>query len=432
MSLKKKIIGLLAKVEAGEYSNISLDELFRQQAFSRKEKNFITEVFYGVLRNKLYLDAMIEERAKKISKEWIRQLLRLSIYQLRFMKSDAKGLIFEATDLVKDKYGLTFSKFVHALLRNYERTWEESERRLKEEGREDLLYSYPLWFVKRIEEHFPESKEAVLESLKRVPTLSVRVNLQKYSCEEFEKYLEEKEIAVLKKVGTVYYVKAGQLLSSPEFQEGKFIVQDGASYLAAKNLEAKAGEKILDACSAPGGKSLVLAEDMQGEGEITALDIYPHKIKLIQENVKKMGYTNIQAVKMNARHVALQGKKFDRILVDAPCSGYGVLAKKPEALYSRKEENIESLVQLQREILEACSKVLEVGGSLVYSTCTILPEENEGNIAWFLERNPNFESLEVQIPENVAGHRDSFGGFSIDFQEEILDSFYIAKLRRKY
>lgn len=430
MAVKNEIINLLQEVDQGKYSNIALNDLFHKKSFSSVEKNFITEVFYGVLRNRIYLDYMISRCVKELKKDWLKQLFRLSFYQIRFMKSDDKGVIWEGTELSKKKYGIALSKFVHGVLRNFQRSYEEEEMELKKLQREDVLHSYPQWFFQKIQKEFPEQALEVLHSLKKIPFLSFRVNQLKYSCQEFEKKLEELGIEILKKVGTVYYVKAGNLLYSPEFQEGKIIVQDAASYLAAKNVGGKSGEIILDACSAPGGKSAVIAEMMQNQGQITSLDIYPHKIKLIQENCKKLGITIVQAVKLDARHLALQGKKFQKILVDAPCSGYGVLAKKPEGLYTKKEENIEELVILQREILSAAAQVLEEGGELVYSTCTIFPEENEKNVAWFLEKHPEFTAVEVEIPENVSGHRDSFGGFSIDFQEEILDSFYISKFQK--
>lgn len=431
MAVKNEIIALLQEVSRGKYSNVVLNHLFHRKSFSPAQKSFITEVFYGVLRNRMYLDYMIEKRVKELKKDWLQELFRLSFYQIRFMKSDDKGVIWEGTELAKKKYGMAISKFVNGVLRNFQRNREEEEKALKDSQREDILYSYPRWFFEKICLEFSENYLEVLQSLKKVPYLSFRVNGLKYSCEEFEKKLKELEVEIVKKVGSVYYVKASFLLHSQEFQEGKIIVQDGASYLAAKNLGAKPGEIVLDACSAPGGKTAVLVEDMKNQGQVTALDIYPHKIKLIQENCEKLGIDIVQATKLDARHLGLQGKKFQKILVDSPCSGYGVLSKKPEGLYTKKEENVRELVLLQRAILKSAAQVLEDEGEMVYSTCTILPEENEENVAWFLEEHPEFVCVEVEIPENVAGRRDEFGGFTIDFQEEVLDSFYIAKFCKK-
>ena len=159
--------------------------------------------------------------------------------------------------------------------------------------------------------------------------------------------------------------------------------------------------------------------------------MYPHKIKLIEENCEKMGIDIVRAVKMDARKLKEQGKKFDKILVDAPCSGYGVIRKKPEILYSKGAENIEELAKLQYEILESASHILKDDGELVYSTCTITSEENTENVRKFLEKNPEFEPAKFEIPENVCGDFDEFGGFCINYKEEILDNFYIMKFRKK-
>ena len=217
---------------------------------------------------------------------------------------------------------------------------------------------------------------------------------------------------------TVYYVDSGILLYSNEFKEGKIIVQDASSYLSAKNLNPNEQDLVLDTCSAPGGKTAVLGELMGNKGELLALDIYPHKLKLIEENCKKLGIDIVKPIKMDARKLNQQGKKFDKILVDAPCSGYGVLRKKPEAIYNKTAENI-------------ASQVLKDEGELVYSTCTILKEENTENIKKFLKKYPEFETAEIYIPENVKGTYDEVGGFTIDYNEDILDGFYIAKIRKK-
>lgn len=229
---------------------------------------------------------------------------------------------------------------------------------------------------------------------------------------------------------SVYYVDSGILLYSDEFRDGKIIVQDASSYLSARNLNPKPDESVLDTCSAPGGKTAVLGELMENRGELLALDIYPHKLKLIEENCHKCGVDIVRTVKMDARKLKEQGKKFDKILVDAPCSGYGVLRKKPEAIYNKNSENVEELAKLQFEILESASQVLKDNGELVYSTCTILKEENGENIKKFLEKYPNFETVELYIPENVNGSYDNVGGFTVDYKEDILDGFYIVKLKK--
>lgn len=431
MNIKARVISLIKEVENGKFSNITLNEYFKENNLSKKERGFITELFYGVIRNKIFLDYEIDKRTTTIKKDWIRNILRISMYQISFMNSDDKGVIWEATELAKKKFSVPVGKFINGVLRSYQREWQEDVKELKESGKNYIYLSYPEWFYnKLVSEYGEEEGELFLQSLKKIPYISFRVNRLKYSCEEFEKLLEEKKIDIIKKVDSVYYVDSGILLYSDEFRDGKIIVQDASSYLSARNLNPKPDESVLDTCSAPGGKTAVLGELMENRGELLALDIYPHKLKLIEENCHKCGVDIVRTVKMDARKLKEQGKKFDKILVDAPCSGYGVLRKKPEAIYNKNSENVEELAKLQFEILESASQVLKDNGELVYSTCTILKEENGENIKKFLEKYPNFETVELYIPENVNGSYDNVGGFTVDYKEDILDGFYIVKLKK--
>lgn len=431
MNIKARVISLIKEVENGKFSNIALNEYFKENNLSKKERGFITELFYGVIRNKIFLDYEIDKRTITIKKDWIRNILRISMYQISFMNSDDKGVIWEATELTKKKFSVPVGKFINGVLRSYQREWQEDVKELKESGKNYIYLSYPEWFYnKLVSEYGEEEGELFLQSLKKIPYISFRVNRLKYSCEEFEKLLEEKKIDIIKKVDSVYYVDSGILLYSDEFRDGKIIVQDASSYLSARNLNPKPDESVLDTCSAPGGKTAVLGELMENRGELLALDIYPHKLKLIEENCHKCGVDIVRTVKMDARKLKEQGKKFDKILVDVPCSGYGVLRKKPEAIYNKNSENVEELAKLQFEILESASQVLKDNGELVYSTCTILKEENEENIKKFLEKYPNFETVELYIPENVNGSYDNVGGFTVDYKEDILDGFYIVKLKK--
>lgn len=431
MNIKARVISLIKEVENGKFSNIALNEYFKENNLSKKERGFITELFYGVIRNKIFLDYEIDKRTTTIKKDWIRNILRISMYQISFMNSDDKGVIWEATELAKKKFSVPVGKFINGVLRSYQREWQEDVKELKESGKNYIYLSYPEWFYnKLVSEYGEEEGELFLQSLKKIPYISFRVNRLKYSCEEFEKLLEEKKIDIIKKVDSVYYVDSGILLYSDEFRDGKIIVQDASSYLSARNLNPKPDESVLDTCSAPGGKTAVLGELMENRGELLALDIYPHKLKLIEENCHKCGVDIVRTVKMDARKLKEQGKKFDKILVDAPCSGYGVLRKKPETIYNKNSENVEELAKLQFEILESASQVLKDNGELVYSTCTILKEENGENIKKFLEKYPNFETVELYIPENVNGSYDNVGGFTVDYKENILDGFYIVKLKK--
>ena len=428
MSVKYVAMKLISFVDKGSYSNIVLNDAFKEFYLTAKEKAFITEIFYGVLRNKNFLDYMIEKNTKVIKKEWIRNLLRISIYQLTFMSSDAKGVVWEATEIAK-KHGIAISKFINGTLRNYLRNKDLEIKKLHDEKNYEILYSIPQYFCDILEKQYgSENLNQAIISLKKIPYLSVRVNKLKYSEEEFEEFLKERDIQIIKKVDTVYYVNSGLIINSKEFKEGKIIAQDASSYLAAKNLGAKPNELVLDICAAPGGKTAVLAEEMENKGEIIAIDIHQHKKKLIEENMKKLGIDIVKATVLDARNVNKQGRKFDKILVDVPCSGYGVIRKKPEILYTKNRENVEELVSLQLEILNSAADILKDGGELIYSTCTIISQENTENVEKFLNERKEFKVKALNIPENVSGEYDKLGGFSINYKEEIMDNFYIIKL----
>ena len=428
MSVKYVAMKLISFVDKGSYSNIVLNDAFKEFYLTAKEKAFITEIFYGVLRNKNFLDYMIEKNTKVIKKEWIRNLLRISIYQLTFMSSDAKGVVWEATEIAK-KHGIAISKFINGTLRNYLRNKDLEIKKLHDEKNYEILYSIPQYFCDILEKQYgSENLNQAIISLKKIPYLSVRVNKLKYSEEEFEEFLKERDIQIIKKVDTVYYVNSGLIINSKEFKVGKIIAQDASSYLAAKNLGVKPNDLVLDICAAPGGKTAVLAEEMENKGEIIAIDIHQHKKKLIEENMKKLGIDIVKATVLDARNVNKQGRKFDKILVDVPCSGYGVIRKKPEILYTKNRENVEELVSLQLEILNSAADILKDGGELIYSTCTIISQENTENVEKFLNERKEFKVKTLNIPENVSGDYDKLGGFSINYKEEIMDNFYIIKL----
>ena len=430
MSVKYVTMGLISKVDKGAYSNIVLNDAFREFFLSPKEKAFMTEIFYGVIRNKKFLDYIIERYTKDIRKEWIRNLLRISIYQITFMNSDDKGVVWEATELAK-KYSVAISKFINGTLRNYLRNKDSELKRLDDEKNYEVLYSIPRWFYDTLEKQYGnDNLKQAITSLKKIPYLSVRVNKLKYTEEKFEEFLKEKDIQIIKKVDTVYYVNSGLIINSEEFKTGKIIAQDASSYLAAKNLGAMPNELVLDICAAPGGKTAVLAEEMKNSGEVIAIDIHQHKIKLIDTNMKKLGIDIVKAIVMDAKNVNKQGRKFDKILVDVPCSGYGVIRKKPEILYSKNRENIEELAKLQLEILNSAADILKEGGELIYSTCTITDKENTNNIKKFLEERKEFKVEKLYIPKNVSGDYDNLGGFCINYKEEIMDNFYIIKLKK--
>ncbi len=431
MDIKRDIAKILREIDEGKYSNIALNEFFNSNIYAQKEKNFISEVVYGVIRNKILLDYIISKFAKKVKKKEVYYLLKISVYQAIYMRSDEKGIAWEATEIVKKVYGKNLSGFVNGVLRNVFRNYKEIISDLEKEKKYEILYSYPKWIFDYIKKEYKDDYVELMKSYKIIPNLSVRVNKLKYTCEKFEKYLSEKNIKVLKKVDTIYYLGSGEIINSQIFKEGKIFVQDASSYLAAKFLDAKENDIVLDACAAPGSKTLVLAELMENKGEIIASDIYPHKLNLIEENAKKAGVNIIKIMILDAGSEHIEHNTyFDKILLDVPCSGFGVIRKKPETLYNKTMKNIEELSDLQYKILKENSKKLKINGELIYSTCTIFDEENINNIERFLSENTNFVTVEIEINDNIACKKDKYGGIFINYQEKFLDSFYFIKMRR--
>lgn len=428
MNIKLRAIELIRKYEDGKYSNIALNEYIKNNTLNNGEKAFLTEVFYGVIRNLIFLDYQIDKRAKKIKKQWMRNLLRISIYQATYMNSDDKGIAWEATELTKKKFGAMPSKFVNGVLRSYMREKADELKELEAKKDYGRLYSYPQWFVEKINKQYGEKALSILKSLKETPLMSYRVNGLKYSNEEFEELLAKNNLTVAKKIDGLYCVQGRTLLDTIEFEEGKITIQDGSSYLSAKLLGAEKNDTVLDSCSAPGGKAFAIADGMENEGKIVALDIHDHKIELINKNADRMGIKIIDAIIQDGRKADELEYEFDKVLVDAPCSGFGVLRKKPEAVYKRTMKNVKELSALQYEILVSSSKKLKAGGTLIYSTCTLLDEENIDNVRKFLEENKNYKIEEVEMPANVEHIKDEIGGVTII--DPLLDGFYIAKLKK--
>ncbi len=428
MNIKLRAIELLREYEEGKYSNIALNEYLKINKVSSGEKAFLTEIFYGVIRNLIFLDYQIDKRAKKIKKQWIRNLLRISIYQATFMDSDNKGVAWEGTELTKKKFGPVLSKFVNGLLRSYMREMDNEIKELKDKKDYGRLYSYPQWFVEKINKQYGKRSLELLKSLKETPLMSYRVNNLKYTSREFEDLIEKNNLKIVKQIGDLYYLQGKSLIDTVQFEEGKIIVQDGSSYLASTLLGASENDIVLDSCSAPGGKTFAIADRMNNKGKIVALDIHTHKIELIEKNSIKLGIDIVEAKLHDGRKAHELKEDFDKILVDAPCSGFGVIRKKPETVYNKKMKNVEELSKLQYDILVSSSKRLKNGGILIYSTCTLLQEENKDNLAKFLEEHKNYRVEEVEMPNNIEYIKDELGGITII--DKYLDGFYIAKLKK--
>lgn len=430
MNIKIEIINLLKEMENGKYSNILLNNFFKKNNFNYKEKSFVSEVFYGVIRNDIFIDYIISKFTQKIKKKELYYLLKISIYQGIYMDSDEKGVVWEAAEITKAKYGNKLTGFVNGVLRNIFRNYKDIMEELKKNEKYDILLSYPKWVIENFKEKYKNEYIDALKSYKEIPNISFRVNTLKYKKEDFETYLKENNIDILKNIENIYYVNSGKILDSDIFKDGKVFVQDGSSYLAAMILDAKENESVLDVCAAPGTKTIVIAENMNNKGNIKACDIYEHKLKLIKDNAEKAGVNIVETLLLNALELKNTNYEFDKMIVDVPCSGFGVIRKKPETLYNKKIDDIKNISKLQYDILESAASRLKIGGTLVYSTCTIFDIENKENIKKFLENNINFKSESINFSYNINYEKDEYGGIQINYKEKYLDGFYFIKLKR--
>ena len=438
------------------YSNILLNESFNK---IRKEGNknnldnrdfaFISEIVYGVTTWKLTLDEIIKKYSKiKLNKIslWILNILRFSIYQIVFLdKIPKSAAVNEGVNLAK-KYGNKGSiGFTNAILRKVTKKDYEEFFSIKDENKRlSFCYSMPLWIIEELkEEGFSYNKiENFCKASILRPKVSIRVNRLKTSKEELKAILEKEGIdfedgilddfLILDRVNNIENLEA--------FKNGFFTVQDEVAGLSALVLEPKEQEILLDACSSPGGKTTYLAEMMENKGEIFAFDVYEHRTKLVEENSKRLGI-NIIKTKVNDASCYNEDykNKFDKILLDVPCLGIGVLKRKPDIKWQKKKEDIEEISKLQFEILDICSKYLKPGGEIVYSTCSVFKKENRDIIEKFLGKNSNFklDNLYNLLNGKIYNKNKFFiqyidkenNGYLEVLQNEKTDGFFICKLK---
>ena len=390
---------------------------------------FITNVVNIVIKNLIYIDYLIGKSVRNVKKRKIKQLLRISVAQLFFMESDNAGVIFEAGEITKI---LTVHQagFVNATLQKILKNKEKFDEEIPKDNRESIVLSYPQWFVNKMKIDYPDDYLEMLKSYKKRSYLSVRFDKNKITREKFEELLKNIKTDVLFSVGEVYYLSNANIFDTEIYKNGDVVIQDASSYLAVRNLGVKDGETVLDACSAPGGKSLAILQ-LFNPKKLISTDIHEHKVKLLNELKNKYGYNNFEVKLNDAAQIENLNTKFDKILLDMPCSGLGVLRKKPEKIYELTSNDIKSLKKLQKKIFESAYNCLKNGGEMIYSTCTFSKNENTNNIQYFLEKYEDLEILEVEIPKNIETVRDEFGGVYISYKNGYLDGFYIAKLRKK-
>ncbi len=434
----------IVEIEKEEgYSNIVLNKVIKEskEQLTEKDISLISELVYGVITWKITLDEIIKKyskiKLKKIS-IWILNVLRIGIYQIIFLdKIPKSAAVNESVSLAK-RYGHhASSNFVNAILRKVEKNdYEELKQIENNEERISKMYSMPEWIINelKIDRDLSEVEE-ICKNLCKKPKINIRINKLKTNVEELKNELKNQKIKykeIAKEIPEFLEIEKIRNIENNElFKKGYFTIQDISAGLTAKILSPKENEIILDSCAAPGGKTTYMAEIMNNKGKIIACDIYKHRLELINQNAKRLGINIIETQEMDASKYKEENKeKFDKILLDVPCLGIGVIKRKPDIKWQRKEEDIKEISDLQITILENCSKYLKKGGELVYSTCSILEKENENVIEKFLQSNKNFETIKIKAPEIFEKYCTKEGYLAINPTEK-NDGFFICKIRKK-
>ena len=427
--IREIILKTLYDIDYNEaYSNIALNKQLKQAQkdkikIDKRDVGFISEIVYGTVSWKLTIDEIIKKysniKIKKIS-PWILNILRMSIYQIVFLdKVPKSAAVHEGVNLAK-RYGHRSStNFVNAILRKIDKKDYEEFFEIKDNVEKiSKITSMPEWIVEKLlKQEYVNKVEKICKNSNIRPKIYIRINSLKTNKQKLINKLKEENIKYedtdsedfleLKDIRNVE--------SLDSFKQGLYTIQDKQAGQVAVILNPKPNEKVLDACSSPGGKTTYLAELMKNQGEIFAWDLYDHRVKLVKDAYTRLG---INIIKEEKRDASIYDEKyfetFDKILLDVPCLGLGVLKRKPDIKWQRKPEDIEKITKIQKTILQNCSKYLKKGGELVYSTCSILKDENEKIIENFVENNKNFK-IKKQLST---------------FQNEKTDGFFICKMEK--
>ena len=439
MNAREIAYKILLDVEKNKnYSNMSINKHFKDVKLSNQDRGLATEIVYGVIENKYYIDYMIDKLSKvKTNKMeiYVKTLLRMGIYQIIFLNSISDyAAVNETVNLAKKKNSKV-SGFINGILRNVIRQ-KETIGDIKVKDDIDYLaikYSYDKWLIRNWMIHFgKEFTEELLEANSERPSIYLRTNTLKVTRDELIEKLLEQNIKA-EKVNVVDEAIKVENLKDIEnnklYKEGLFTVQDISSMLVGKVMNPKENSLVLDVCSAPGGKTTHIATLMKNTGQVVSRDIYDHKLKLINASCKRLGLTNVDVqeydgMKLDKDSIA----KFDYVLADVPCSGLGIIRRKPEIKYKEKEE-FRELPPIQKKILENASKYVKVGGTLIYSTCTIQDSENLDVIKEFLQKHKNFELSPIDEVRVDLDNQDK-GFMKIYPNVHDMDGFFISKLIR--
>ena len=446
LNLREMALEILLEVERnGAYPNVLLKQTLDKYLYMEKqERAFLTRLVEGTVERKLTLDYYLNQVSKtpvNKMKPVIRCIMRMAAYQIFYMDAvPDSAACNEAVKLAQKKGFQTLKGFVNGVLRNLSRQKDAMTMpdTVKEPVRAfSVQYSVPEWLVEKvIEDYGIENAKNMFASLyENVGATSIRVNNSKISTEECIKLLEKEGVHVEK----AFYVENALEISGYDslaflesFEKGYFQVQDVSSMLVGLAADPKPGDKIIDICAAPGGKSIHVADLLKGTGHVEARDLTDYKVSLIEENITRCEFENISAKRADALILDEAAKETaDIVIADLPCSGLGVLKKKSDIKYRMGQSQIEELAQLQRDILKNAVTYVKSGGTLIYSTCTIAKEENDLQVDWILENLPlQLVSFEGCLCEEVLENTDREGVLQLLPGREKTDGFFLAKFRK--
>lgn len=442
-SVREEVLDLLLQVEKEKsYAQLSLKNALTDM--DQRDKALATEIFYGTLKYQIQLDYFLNQYSKtpvKKMKPLIRNILRMSVYQLLYLdKIPASAVINEAVKIVKKRKMQGLSGFVNGVLRNIDR---EKENLTFPDMRKDqgkyysIKYALPEWIVKMWFKSYGEEKtQKICEALNKRAMVCGRCNTLKGSVEEIKaafikEGIEVEEGELLEEA--FYIKKVGSLQNSPSFKAGEWTVQDESAMLVAHVVNPKRGDYVLDMCSAPGGKSMHMAAMMANKGEIISCDIHPHKLELIEKNAKRLGINIIKPTLQDGTifNEAWEGQ-FDKVLLDAPCSGLGIMKRKPDIRLNKTYEDLEDIAAIQRELFKQAVRYLKEDGVLVYSTCTISKIENENMVKEMMALyGLELVNMVDTIPEKLQASIEDNGMLQILPYVADTDGFFIASLRKR-
>lgn len=433
---------LLQVIDGEEFSHRALGRVLKHnQGKPKQERAFISRLFTGTVKHYLTLDYIIEQFSSlpvRKMKPLIRNLLRLSVYQIIFMDNiPASAVCNEAVKLAKKRGFSKLSGFVNANLRNIARMKDDIKYPDKDVDIKKYLsvrYSTPIWLVDMLlNQYASEQVELMLEASLNEKEISIRCNRMKTTPNELKEMLVGEGVTVIEHpyLTEAFIIKDFDYLESVKaFTDGLFAIQDVSSMLVGEVYGDGDKDFVVDVCAAPGGKTLHVA---QKAGKVSARDLTDYKIKLIEENIHRMGITNVETKVWDATVIDAEIiNSADAVIADLPCSGLGVLGKKYDIKYKLTQNQQKELVELQRKILHVVSEYVKPGGILIYSTCTVNHDENINNMEWFLD-NYNFtaESLDNYLPEVLHSETTRVGYLQLLQGIHPTDGFFICRMRKE-